>query len=109
MGFGADTEMEWDIFWLALADSCAILQETKDRLMWIGGDLSGVPSVVFFYRSICTTKNLVKAEKWRMLLWKWNIQLKIKLFLWLAMEWKILTWDLLQRRGWVGPRKCPLC
>ena len=48
MGFGADTEMEWDIFWLALADSCAILQETKDRLMWIGGDLSGVPSVIFF-------------------------------------------------------------
>jgi hypothetical protein len=35
--------------------------------------------------------------------------LKIKLFLWLSMEGKILTWDSLQKRGWEGPGRCPLC
>jgi hypothetical protein len=29
--------------------------------------------------------------------------LKIKAFIWLALEGKILTWDSLQKRGWEGP------
>jgi hypothetical protein len=30
---------------LTLIDTGAIIQETEDKLMWIGGDLSGVPSL----------------------------------------------------------------
>jgi hypothetical protein len=77
--------------------------------MWIGGDNSGSPSVKNFYWGIISTKSLMKVETWRQSIWKWKIQLKIKLFIWLAMEGKILTWDSLQKRGWEGPGRCPLC
>jgi hypothetical protein len=48
-------------------------------------------------------------ETWRRSIWKWKVQLKIKLFISLALEGKILTWDSLQKRGWEGPGRCPLC
>jgi hypothetical protein len=51
----------------------------------------------------------VEIRGWRQAVWKWDIQLKIKLFIWLAAENKILTWDNLQQRGWEGPSRCHLC
>jgi len=32
-------------------------------------------------------------------LWKWKVQLKKKLFIWMAVENKILTWQVLQGKG----------
>jgi hypothetical protein len=83
--------------------------DKEDSLSWAGGDDSGVPTVKNFYMSIIRSKNLNKVEVWKTSIWKWNVPLKIKLFLWLAMEGKILTWESLQRRGWEGPGRCPLC
>ncbi len=31
------------------------------------------------------------------------------LFLWLAIRYRLLTADLLAKRGWLGPSICPLC
>jgi len=49
-------------------------------------------------------------NKW---LWKfiWDPRVpnKQKVLLWLALEKKILTWDNGLKKGWVGPKKCPLC
>jgi hypothetical protein len=42
-------------------------------------------------------------------MWKWKIQQKINLFLWLVVNNKILTWNNLQLRGWKGPGRCQLC
>jgi len=42
-------------------------------------------------------------------LWSWSYTLKIKLFTWIVVENKILTWDILQRCGFRGPGKCQLC
>ncbi len=42
-------------------------------------------------------------------LWSIRVPLKVKVFLWLGARNKILTADLLSRRGWVGPSMCPLC
>jgi hypothetical protein len=42
-------------------------------------------------------------------MWKWDMAQKIKLFTWLSIENKILTWDTLQRKGWEGPNICHLC
>jgi hypothetical protein len=44
-----------------------------------------------------------------MAMWKWNVPLKIKLFTWLLAENKILSWEILQRRGFSGPGICLLC
>jgi hypothetical protein len=46
---------------------------------------------------------------WQRTLWDWDLAPKIKLFTWLLLEDKILTWDNLQRRGWSGPSICYLC
>jgi hypothetical protein len=42
-------------------------------------------------------------------MWTWDIALKIRLYTWLAVENKILTWDNLQKKGWEGPSLCHLC
>jgi ribonuclease HI len=77
--------------------------------MWIGGDSSGYLTVKNAYLALLSTQNLSIFKGWRKSLWKWDMQQKIKLFLWLAAENKILTWENLQQRGWVGPGRCQLC
>ena len=42
-------------------------------------------------------------------LWTWNCPLKIKIFLWLLLEDKLLTWNNILKRGWQGPGLCLLC
>ena len=59
--------------------------------------------------ALLSTEGLVRIGGWRQAIWKWDIQLKIKLFIWLAAKNKILTWDNLQQRGWEGPSRCHLC
>jgi hypothetical protein len=56
-----------------------------------------------------STQTLPIRSGWKSKLWKWRIQLKIILFFWLATEYSILTWDVLQKKGWVGPGICYLC
>jgi len=46
---------------------------------------------------------------WRKTLWNWNIALKIKLFIWISLKNKILTWNNLLAKGWEGPSFCILC
>jgi len=46
---------------------------------------------------------------WIHKLWKLQLPLKLKLFAWLVGKDKLLTWDALQRRGWVGPSIFLLC
>lgn len=42
-------------------------------------------------------------------LWKVNIPSKIKYFIWLCLKHKILTWDSLQRCGFIEPGRCVIC
>eukprot|EP00253_Pinus_taeda_P015992 PITA_15992 len=46
-------------------------------------------------------------------IWKnlwWNPHwMKIKLFMWLVQQKKILTWENMLKKGFVGPSKCHLC
>jgi hypothetical protein len=71
--------------------------------VWVGGDASGVISVKNLYQALIKPLDFHCEKAWILKLWKWPIQLKIKLFLWLAAFDKILTWDVLQSKGWVGP------
>jgi hypothetical protein len=41
--------------------------------------------------------------------WKSKFWPKISTFLWLLLQNKILTWDNLQKRGFIGPSICHLC
>jgi hypothetical protein len=46
---------------------------------------------------------------WWSVVWKWKCSTKNNIFVWLVLANKVLTWDNLQRRGWQGPNRCPLC
>jgi len=59
--------------------------------MWIGDDNSRKPTTKNLYSSIISTKRLLKVEFWKQKIRNLKIQLKVKLFVWLALEGKILT------------------
>ena len=42
-------------------------------------------------------------------LWSCIIPMKIRCFIWMALANKILTWENLQKRGWIEPGICALC
>ena len=48
-------------------------------------------------------------DNFAVLLWHCKIPWKIKCFIWLLINNKILTWDNLSKRGWIGPSRCGLC
>jgi zinc-binding in reverse transcriptase len=42
-------------------------------------------------------------------LWELKLSLKVRCFLWLVIQNKVLTTDNLCRKGWVGPLSCVFC
>jgi hypothetical protein len=38
--------------------------------------------------------------------WKWQTPMRIKLFSWLLIENRILTWIICQKEGFFGPSRC---
>jgi hypothetical protein len=77
--------------------------------MWTGGDNSSNLTIKNVYTTISNTLRQNNIGVWRKYMWSWNIAHKIKLFTWLIIENKIHTWDILQKKGWVGPDICHLC
>jgi hypothetical protein len=100
---------EWVSYTNALTTTGLKLLEREDAPIWIGGDLTGRTTV--FKHLHCYLKSLLAAfnYNWRKKLWHWNMPLKIKLFTWLSLENKINTWDILCRKGRIGPSICLLC
>jgi ribonuclease HI len=66
-------------------------------------------SVKNIYATPTSTFEWPQVNGWENKLWKWEVQLKKKLFIWMVVENKILTWQVLQGKGWQGPDRCPLC
>nr|ADE76463.1 unknown [Picea sitchensis] len=61
------------------------------------------------YNAITTSIWSHNCTGWRKKLWHWPLPMKLKLFIWLAANDKIHTWDILLCRGWIGPNMCFLC
>jgi hypothetical protein len=102
--------LEWTSFTAELNKAGIYLSEDQaDCLLWSGGDGSGTFSVKNCYNAIISSHNLPVIQGWKLSLWKHRVQLKIILFFWLAVENRILTWDILQAKGWIGPGLCILC
>jgi hypothetical protein len=100
--------MEWNRFRTNLIDSGDYIQDREDDLIWTGGDNSGLITVKNIYHANLTTQGLKKVLGWRQAILKWNLQLKIKCFIWLAAKNKILTWENMNARGWEGSSRCYL-
>lgn len=86
----------------------ALQANEQDTLVWLGADNTGVLTVKSVYEALVSLNGIPECSRWEKNLWKWPIPLKITLFFWLALHNKVLTWEQLQRRGWVGPSVCCL-
>jgi hypothetical protein len=109
LGLAGDLALEWEMFRRALIDSGVQLLDRPDVLKWTGGDYSGQLTVKNVYNAIATKQWIKTIGGWRKKLWLWDCPQKIKLFVWLVVENKILTWENLQLRGHIGPGLCHLC
>jgi hypothetical protein len=63
-----------------------------------GGDSSENIIVKNIYSALISIMDYPIWSGWKVNIWKWNIQLKIKLFIWMITENKVLTWDALQKK-----------
>jgi hypothetical protein len=61
------------------------------------------------YEVISLDDQEVTTNEWYLNIWNWEMRLKVKLFCWLMIENRILTWDNLIKRGMIGPSRSMLC
>jgi hypothetical protein len=101
--------MEWGLYCKALIYSGIQLKDRPNMLRWTGGDGSGNLTAKNVYNALASKLWSPKLCGWRRTFWVWDLAPKIKLFTWLLLEDRILTWDNLQRRGWSGPSIFYLC
>jgi hypothetical protein len=109
LGLSGALAQEWTSYCLALSGAGIRLHAVEDTIKWNGGDCSGLLTVKNVYNAISSTIWSQRCTGWRKNLWHWSLPLKLKLFIWLAANDKILTWDILLHRGWMGPNMCFLC
>jgi len=109
LGLSGNLALEWSSFCKDLVISGIHLQPIDDFLLWTGGDQSGMLTVKNVYNALTKKIWPHQIAGWRKPLLSWDLPYKIKLFTWLVVENKILTWENLQKRGWNGPSIFPLC
>jgi hypothetical protein len=101
--------VEWIAYYKALIHSGIQLQSKEESLILTGGDHSGVINDKNVYNALAKEYWSTQIIGWQRQFWNWDLARKIKLFMWLALENKILTWDNLIKEGWEGPSLCYLC
>ena len=77
----------------------------KDRRGWGSGNYTGSEG----YQLFAANYNVSVNPKIWNYLWKCSTLPKIKLFTWTLMHERILTGENLEKRGFAGPFRCPLC
>jgi hypothetical protein len=80
-------DTDWDNYTSELKRAGITLHKAAgDTLLWTGGDSYGNLSVKNIYDAIISTQDLPICHDWKVNLWKWNLQLKIKLVFWLVAD-----------------------
>jgi len=108
LGLEGDYASTWDRYRASLIRDGISIFDRQDELRWTGGDSYGMITTKNVYNALASKLWKNKIRGWRRNLWGWDFPQKIKLFAWLLIEDKLLTWNNLQKRGWVGPRFCHL-
>jgi hypothetical protein len=97
---------EWNNYVKGLVGSGFELNNEKYLLLWSWDTKHGQVSTKQLMMVGTTGADTIF---WYSEIWKWQLPLKIKLFVWLLLEKKILTWENLTKRGFEGPSRCVLC
>lgn len=95
---------EWTEYILGLQKGFIHLEEL-DVLKWTYNSHDGILTAKLAYQ-VLFEDEVVDSKWWFRSLWKWNILYEIILFIWLALENCIPTWDNICKRGMCGPNIC---
>eukprot|EP00253_Pinus_taeda_P013144 PITA_13144 len=99
----------WSSFQQGLSNMAIHRVAPMDALVWA---LPSKPLPIFvksIFAAISIPPAILSLMIFLMTLWKVSCPLKMVLFLWLVFCNKNLTWEVLQQKGWSGPRRCSLC
>eukprot|EP00253_Pinus_taeda_P006105 PITA_06105 len=83
------------------------LSQQQDKLRWgytTKGTFTTKEAHHLRYSNLQADKDQLWEKVWQAELWP-----KISTFLWLLSKKRILTWDNLIKRGFIGPSRCPNC
>ena len=101
--FGADDLVAWEQLMDKLRG--VRLQGSKDYPIWIL-EKSGCYSTRSMYRFL-SHRGVINKRMER--LWKSKLPLKLKIFMWLAIQGRIQTGVALKQKNWKGDVNCNLC
>jgi hypothetical protein len=102
-----DLESDWGSFKLSLQGKAPLRKRARDKRGW--GKEAKPYSTSLGYSTLLSLPHVPPNPA----IWKsiWNIKTipKIDLFLWTLGHDSIQTGENLQKKGWAGPFRCPLC
>ena len=105
LGLEGDLKYEWNNYVKGLVSLGIELNKDKYLLMWSWDTKSGQVSAKKAYEVQMMEVIETELVFWYNDLWKLQFPLKVKLFMWLLLEQRILTWENLVKRGIHGPRR----
>jgi hypothetical protein len=108
LGLDGELVRHWELFVAELHRAHIRLCENFDELIWGFNKQGGYYTAKLGYQAMFSVGEVAVWWWWKTL-WKVKAPPKSKFLMWLSLSDKVLTWDLLQRRGKVGPSRCPLC
>jgi hypothetical protein len=109
LGLEGELKEEWTNYIKGLVSSGIELNNEKDRLMWSWDTKKGQVNAKQAYKVQVLEDMEEETKYWYSEIWNWQLPLKVKLFIWLLLEQRILTWENLNKRGIFGPSICVLC
>jgi len=85
------------------------VNDKVDTLRWNGILFHGHPMVAYVYRYILLSMQGDMHINWFYKVWQWHMPTKkIKKIGWLLWRNRILTWENLWKKGFVGTGRCPM-
>ena len=100
---------EWDLYIRQVEATGIYLNEEMDRMTRVGNTFQSQIAVRDIYKHITNPLTTIEVPNQLHNIWRQELPLKLKCFIWLALHDKILTQSNLSRRGFYGPGICPIC
>ena len=109
IGLTGALALEWEHFISLFRAAGILLSSSPDYLLWSRDSASVTVVARLAYSSLIRSQVIYQPVWWFDMLWKVRVSLKIKCFMWLVLNHKILAWDLLCKHGYQGPSRCSFC
>ena len=90
---------EWPTFLKYTSSAGIEISEAEDTVTWSKDENRCIPTTKVAYISLLEDEIVWVSKWWHKQVWKGNLPIKIKCFLWLALENKLLTQDNFQNGG----------